>query len=305
MRVGDFCLLLLPPNTYRERVMAKPVNQDPQSLGLKRIDQPPDFFVYLKSLWDFREFILRYGIAKIKGNAAGNNLGLVWEILDPLLLSLAYYLVFGLLLGTQKDSTNFPLFLIAGVMTWKLFQSTLVNTAKSLSRHREQDVIQSSSIPQLALPIATAVQWSIKSLPVMALLYPASIALGANVSFKWLLLPLVFALTSFSAFSLGLIVVRLVARIPDLLNLIQVTMRMLFFMTGVFFSIDLRFASAPEWIQTIVLHNPSAVALNLCRSVFLDDISISVSQISWVIGLSLCLFAIGSLNFWRDERKHG
>lgn len=285
--------------------MAKFVNQDPQSLGLKRIDQPPAFFAYLKSLWNFREFILRYGIAKIKGNAAGNNLGLVWEVLDPLLLSLAYYLVFGVLLGTQKDSSNFPLFLIAGVMTWKLFQSTLVNTAKSLSRHREQDVVQSSTIPQLALPAANAVQWSIKSLPVMLLLLPASIVLGAPISFKWLLLPFVFALTSFSAFSIALIVVRLVARIPDLLNLIQVSMRMLFFMTGVFFSVNIRFESAPEWIQTIVLHNPSAVVLNLCRSVFLDDIQIMASQVFWVIGISVLLFAIGSFNFWRDECKHG
>lgn len=285
--------------------MAKSVNQDPKSLGLKRIDQPPAFLQYVKSLWDFREFIFRYGIAKIKGNAAGNNLGLVWEILDPLLLSLAYYLVFGLLLGTQKDSSNFPLFLIAGVMTWKLFQSTLVNTAKSLSRHREQDVVQSSIVPQLALPIATAVQWSIKSLPVMVLLYPASVVLGAPITFKWLLLPMVFAVTSISAFSLGLIVVRLVARIPDLLNLIQVSMRMLFFMTGVFFSVEIRFASAPEWIQTVVLHNPSAVALNMCRSVFLDDVQVTAGQIIWIIGFSLILFAIGCFTFWRDERKHG
>ncbi len=285
--------------------MAKSVNIDPQSLGLKRIDTPPAFSEYLVKVWKFREFIFRYGIAKIKGGAATNNLGLVWEILDPLLLSLAYYLVFGILLGTQKDSSNFPLFLIAGVMTWKLFQSTLINTAKSLSRGREQDIVQTSTIPQLAIPIATAVQWSIKSLPVMILLYPASLLLGAPISFKWLALPFIFALTSFAAFSMGLMVVRLVARIPDLLNLIQVTMRMMFFMTGVFFSVNIRFEKAPEWVQTIVLHNPSAVALNLCRSVFLEDIPISSGQITGLVGLSLTLFMIGSFIFWRDERKHG
>lgn len=285
--------------------MAKSAIPDPESLGLKRIDQPPAFSSYIKSVWQFRFFIFRYGVAKIKGGAAGNNLGLFWEILDPLLLSIAYYLVFGLLLGTQRDSSNFPMFLIAGVMTWKLFQSTLINTAKSLSRNREQDVVQASTIPQLAIPIATAVQWSIKSLPVMVLLYPASLLLGAQISAQWLLLPLIFAITSFSAFSIGLLVVRLIARIPDLLNLINVSMRMMFFMTGVFFSVDIRFATAPDWIQTIVLHNPSAVALNLTRSVFLDDISITANQIFWLIGFSVLLFLIASINFWRDERKHG
>jgi teichoic acid transport system permease protein len=285
--------------------MAKSVNQDPATLGLKRIDQPPAFGKYLGSVWNVREFIFRYGVAKIKGGAAGNNLGLVWEVLDPLLLSIAYYLVFGLLLGTERDSSNFPLFLIAGVMTWKLFQSTLINTAKSLSRGREQDIVHSSTIPQIAIPIATAVQWSIKSLPVMLLLYPASLLLGAPISAQWILLPLVFALTSFSAFSIGLMVVRLVSRIPDLLNLIHITMRMMFFMTGVFFSVDIRFADAPEWIQTIVVHNPSAVVLNLSRAVFLDDITITTGQVFWLIGLCIALFLIGSFNFWRDESKHG
>ncbi len=285
--------------------MAKSVIPDPEGLGLKRIDEPPAFSNYMRSVWQYRYFIFRFGIARIKGGAAGNNLGLIWELLDPLLLSVAYYLVFGLLLGTERDSSNFPMFLIAGVMTWKLFQSTLVNTAKSLSRSREQEVVHASAIPQLTIPIATAVQWSIKSIPVMVMLYPASILLGAQISAKWLLLPVIFALTSFSAFSLGLIVVRLVSRIPDLLNLIQVSMRMLFFMTGVFFSIDIRFAQAPEWIQNIVFHNPSAVALNLCRSVFLEDVSVSTNQISWFVGLSVFLFAVGCFAFWKDERKHG
>jgi len=285
--------------------MAKSVIPDPESMGLKRIDEPPAFSQYMRSVWNYRYFIFRFGIARIKGGAAGNNLGLIWEILDPLLLSVAYYIVFGRLLGTQRDSSNFPMFLIAGVMTWKLFQSTLVNTAKSLTRSREQDVVHTSSIPLIAIPISTAVQWSIKSIPVMVLLYPASILLSAQVSVKWFLLPVVFALTSFSAFSLGLIVVRLVARIPDLLNLIQVTMRMMFFMTGVFFSVNIRFADAPDWIQTIVFHNPSAVALNLCRWVFLEDIPVSPNQVYWLIGFSLSLFTLGCLNFWRDERKHG
>lgn len=285
--------------------MAKSVNPDPASLGLKRIDQPPAFFQYLGSVWKFRDFTFRYGIAKIKSGAAGNNLGLFWEILDPLLLSIAYYLVFGLLLGTERDSSNFPIFLVVGVMTWKLFQSTLINTAKSLSRGREQDIVNSSTIPQIAIPIATAVQWSVKSVPVMVLLYPASLLLGAPISFKWLALPLIFALTSFSAFTLGLIVVRIISRIPDLLHLINVVMRMLFFMTGVFFSVDIRFADAPHWVQTLVSHNPSAVVLNLCRAVFLDDIPITTSQVVWLIGMSVVLFVVGSYYFWRDETKHG
>jgi teichoic acid transport system permease protein len=162
-----------------------------------------------------------------------------------------------------------------------------------------------TGVPQLGVPIATAIQWAIKSVPVMILLYPASLLLGAPISAKWLLLPFVFAMTSISAFSLGLLVVRLISRIPDLINLIQVSMRMMFFMTGVFFSVNIRFEKAPEWIQTIVLHNPSAVLLNLCRSIFLNDIPITLSQ-TWILGgMTLSFILFGSYMFWRDEVKHG
>lgn len=273
--------------------------------GLRDITKQIGFFEYLALTWKSRTFIWRYSIARINGSASQNNLGLLWEFLDPLLLSIAYYLVFGVLLDLERDSSNFPFFLIAGVLTWKLFSATLTGAVRSSSRKGEQDLLESIHLPHLVVPISNAVQNAIRAIPVVFLLYPAALIMGETPHIAWLWLPFVLLWVALTGFAIGLLLNPAVKRIPDLDNLIKLGLRMLFFMTGVFFSVEKRFATAPETIQLLATYNPSAVLLEMTRTLFLFDVNITSSAIVWIVSFTSLLSVIACWNFWRTERRYG
>jgi teichoic acid transport system permease protein len=273
--------------------------------GLRDITKQIGFFEYLALTWKSRTFIWRYSIARINGSASQNNLGLLWEFLDPLLLSIAYYLVFGVLLDLERDSSNFPFFLIAGVLTWKLFSATLTGAVRSSSRKGEQDLLESIHLPHLVVPISNAVQNAIRAIPVVFLLYPAALIMGERPHIAWLWLPFVLLWVALTGFAIGLLLNPAVKQIPDLDNLIKLGLRMLFFMTGVFFSVEKRFATAPETIQLLATYNPSAVLLEMTRTLFLFDVNITSSAIVWIVSFTTLLLIIASWNFWRTERRYG
>ena len=285
--------------------MSSELGELAQRAGLQDITKRSGFFEYLGLTWNSRRFIWRYSVAKINGSASQNNLGLLWEFLDPLLLSIAYYLVFGVLLDLERDSSNFPFFLIAGVLTWKLFSATLTGAIRSSSRKGEQDLLESIHLPHLVIPISNAVQNALRAIPVVFLLYPAALIMGESPHLAWLWLPFVLLWVALTGFSIGLLLNPLVRRIPDLDNLIQLGLRMLFFMTGVFFSVEIRFASAPEWIQLLANYNPSAVLLEMTRTLFLFDVTISSTAIIWILSFTSLMLLVSSLNFWRTERRYG
>lgn len=273
--------------------------------GLRDITKRVGYFEYLLHTWKARRFIWRYSVAKINGSASQNNLGLLWEFLDPLLLSIAYYLVFGVVLDLKRDSSNFPLFLIAGVLTWKLFSATLTGAVRSSSRKGEQDLLESIHLPHLVIPISNAVQNALRAIPVVFLLFPAALFMGETPHLAWLLLPFVLLWVALTGFAIGLLLNPAVKRIPDLDNLIKLGLRMMFFLTGVFFSVEKRFASAPDSIQLLANYNPSAVLLEMTRTLFLFDVNITSSGIIWILTFTLVTLFVASLNFWRTERRVG
>lgn len=273
--------------------------------GLRDITKRVGFFEYLALTWKSRRFIWRYSVAKINGSASQNNLGLLWEFLDPLLLSIAYYLVFGVLLDLERDSSNFPFFLIAGVLTWKLFSTTLTGAIRSSSRKGEQDLLESIHLPHLVIPISNAVQNGIRAIPVVLLLYPAALLMGETPHLSWLFLPLVLIWVAITGFAIGLLLNPAVKKIPDLDNLIKLGLRMLFFMTGVFFSVEKRFAGAPDIVQLLANYNPSAVLLEMTRTLFLFDVNITSTGIIWILMFTSITLLIACLNFWRTERRYG
>lgn len=272
--------------------------------GLREITEQPGFGTYLKQTWGRRTFIWRYSLARINGSASQNNLGLLWEFLDPLLLSIAYYLVFGVVLDLKRDSSNFPFFLIAGVLTWKLFSTTLTGAIRSSQRKGERDIVESVHLPHIVIPISNAVQNALRSIPVVILLYPAALVMGERPHLAWLWLPLILFWVALTGFSIGLLLNPLVRKIPDLDNLIKLFLRMLFFMTGIFFSVEKRFATAPDWMQILVTYNPSAVLLEMTRTIFLFDVNITMTGIVWIIGFTTVTLVVATFNFWRTERKY-
>ena len=255
---------------------------------------------YLRECWRLRHFTWHYSIGRTIVATIQNNLGLIWDFLNPLLLSATYYLTFGVLLGTRKDSEQFLTFLIAGVFTWQLFTQTFTSATGSLAKNN--DLADGLRLPKVLLPISAAIQTGLRSIPALLMLFPIAIMGGSTPNWWWTIVPLIFLLASMLGFGLGLFASRLVNAVRDIAQTIPLAIRVLMFMSGVFYDIDKRFATAPDVIRIVAQNNPAALLLKFTRSALMPEIhQTSVQQIAFVVILTVVLLVGGILLYWRGD----
>ena len=271
--------------------------------GLRRVDQTGGFWTYLKDCWRLRHFAWNYALSRTITSTVQNNLGMLWELFTPLLLSGVYYLAFGVLLGTRGDSPNFVPFLIAGVFTWQLLGQSIVVISSSLRQTR--DLSESLLFPRVLIPIAAATQAFLRAIPALLLLYPIAWLSGLPITWWWLLLPLNFLLTTLFGLSIGLFTSRAIQKVQDLQQIVPIIMRAGMFVSGVFYSVDKRFADAPEVLRAIAHYNPLALLLDCTRAVFMPYAAPTAQQFGYLLTLTVALLAGGVIVFWRSERLHG
>lgn len=271
--------------------------------NLRRVDQTGGLGSYLKDCWRLRHFTWNYALSRTITSTVQNNLGMLWEVFTPIMLSAVYYLAFGVLLGTKGDSPDFVPFLISGVFTWQLLGQSIVVISSSL--RQTKDLSESLLFPRVLIPIAAAIQSFLRALPSLFLLYPIALLSGMPITVWWLLLPLNFALTTLFGLAVGLFTSRAIQKVQDLQQIVPIVMRVGMFLSGVFYDIDKRFADMPQLISTVAHFNPGALLLDLTRAMLIPNEALSSNQLGFIMGLTSLLSVSGLVFFWRSERAHG
>lgn len=269
--------------------------------GLARVGVRPPLPAYVRDLWQRRHFALALGAARAYSRTSSTWLGQLWALLTPLLWAGVYFLVFGLLLDTSRGVPNYVGFLVVGVFLFH-FSSASINAGAG-AVVGNQGLIASLRFPRALLPVAAV--WSellllLPALAVLVVLVPLS---GEPLQASWLLLPLAVALQWLFGTGVAFIAARLVAQVRDLRQLVPFVLRVLMYVSGVFFSLDHYVGSGVA--GEVLRRQPVAVFLELGRAVLLSDITAPWSLWAWAAGWAVGTFLVGFVFFWRAEARYG
>ncbi len=269
--------------------------------GLTRVDQNPGLGAYVRDLWSRRAFILELASAKAYTRNQNNYLGQLWAALNPLFLAGTYFLIFGLLLRTDKDVDNFIGFLTIGIFIFTFISSAVTAGAKSITGH--QGLVRGIRFPRAALPIAISLSEILILLPALGVLLVLLPLTGERLRWEWLLtIPAVLLLFAFCT-GAGMLAARLVTESRDFLNMIPLGVRLARYISGVFFSIEAY--AGHGWISAVLQYQPVAVYLNLVRSCMLEEYRPDPLLWGLAAGWALIFLVVGAVLFWRAERRYG
>jgi teichoic acid transport system permease protein len=269
--------------------------------GLVRVGVRPALPAYLRSLWQRRHFAVSLAASKAYARNQGSYLGQLWALLTPLLWAGVYLLVFGVLLGTSRGVENFIGFLVVGVFLFHFTSNSIQAGSKAVVGNHS--LIASLQFPRALLPIAAVLAELFTLLPalfVLTVLVPLS---GEPVQASWLLLPAAVALQWLFGTGVAFFVARLVSEVRDLKQLVPFVLRVLMYVSGVFFSIDHYVGSGQA--EMLLTHQPVAVYLELGRASLLTDVSASASTWLWGVGWAVATLVAGFVFFWRGEARYG
>jgi len=270
---------------------------------LTKVGVRPGLWAYLKQVWEFRHFIIFDSRSRIAGEAADDNLGRVWMVLNPILQGAAYYLVFGVMLDTSRGIENFIAYLLIGVFMYRFTVTTVVAGSKAISGNRS--LVNAFNFPRMTLPIAINVRELFRQFTtyitmfVLILLVPPL----EPITWKWLMFIPIVAVQFLFNLGLSLVLARIVASWNDFTHIIAFATRIWMYMSAVFYSTD-RFADLPIALN-LMNANPLFNILDMTRDVLLYDTW--PEPIRWVIlgSWTVGLLIIGTIVFWQGEETYG
>ena len=264
------------------------------------LTQPSPPGVYLGEVWRRRDFAVLVPVQDLRAQNMGSALGQLWHLLNPALMVAVYFLIFGVIIDTSRGVDNFLGFLIVGVVWFHLTQRVVQDAAVCIPRNL--GLIRSVQFPRILLPAATVIGQTAAFVPALVLALAAVIATGERPSLRWLALIGVLAAQFVFNFGAALLVARIGAAVPDLRQLLPHVFRLLFYASGVIFSVD-AFVMSEFWRRAFAL-NPIYDVITCARWCLLGepvDSWVVVGMLAWGVVLLVVGFAV----FWRSDQRLG
>jgi len=234
--------------------------------------------------------------AKYKGSA----LGVLWSLLNPLVLLVVYFVVFGLLLGRGSNVPNYPLYLLAGLSCWTFFSVSLQTAARSMIDSGE--LIKKVRFPrQLVAMSSVATQAVTFSIMVAILLVLSLIFVPAGRATVWLAIPLAVALLAFVA-GVALIVACLNVLFRDIEHVIAAALLPWFFLTPIIWPLS-QVEHHHKLLEVLRWGNPIAPPIFAVRAALWSGGLPRLADVVYLVVAAVLALVIGAWVFARvDDR---
>ncbi len=177
---------------------------------------------------------------ELKARYKNSLLGYLWSLLNPLALSLVFYVGLGVILQAKvPPGENYPYFLmlICGLFPWQWLANS-VNAGANVYIGNA-NLIRKVAFPRELLPLATVLNdllHFVACLPVIVLFL---LLAGMRPSVQWIWgVPALMAAEFLIAYGLALAVGSLNLFFRDLANLVSLLLQMLFYLTPIVYALD-------------------------------------------------------------------
>ena len=113
------------------------------------------FDVDLKELYQYRDLIMLFVRRDFVARYKQTILGPLWFVIQPLLTTLMFTVVFGKIAGIPTDGIPNMLFYMAGIVAWNYFSSVVTDTSSTFVSNAS--IFGKVYFPRLALPISIGI----------------------------------------------------------------------------------------------------------------------------------------------------
>lgn len=252
----------------------------------------------MKKYYDYE---VRAAKSELKTEVANSYLNWIWWVLDPLFSMMIYYLIFGVVFEAKEQ--YFTTFLFIGQTMWAFFNKNVVQSVKMIKRNKS--IVARVYIPKFVLLVSNmminAFKMAISWVIVVAMMIATKVPLSSQILCFIPILIVMILVT----FAVSINLMHFGVFIEDLGNVINIAMKLLFYMTGIFFSIEKRLGPSHPVIAKIILHgNPMALLITDMRNVVLYNTAPHwLWLLIWAL-ISILFSMIGVRTIYKNENTY-
>jgi lipopolysaccharide transport system permease protein len=255
----------------------------------------------ITTIWRNRSLIRTLSRRDILGRYSGSFLGALWTVLNPLLLMLTYFFVFGMVLQSRvpgdPSRVSFALYLLCGMLPWLAFSEAAARAPGILLEHR--NFIKKLLFPVEILPVNLTVSGLVTEFFGLALFVAAVFIVRGRVPLTALYVPVIaipqFLLTAGICWFLA----ALGAFVRDLAQINGFLLTIWFFITPICYPEQ----SMPAAAITLLDKNPFYVFVHAYRAVLLDGVQPDWPSLGWLTLAAVLVFIAGHAWFYKLRKS--
>lgn len=254
--------------------------------------------LFFRNMKKYFKYAVRSAKAELKSEVADSRLNWLWWVIEPLCFMLIYTFVFGIVF--PNNTPYFASFVMIGLAAWDFFNRMINGSSKLIVNNR--DLVTKVYLPKYILLFSKSLTYLFKMGISLILAFGLMIFQGVPFSWTFLLIIPVIAVLYVICFGIGMILMHFGVTLNDLSNLTNIGLKMVFYLSGIFYNINERLKGTLGFILLRV--NPIAFCMNELRkvTVFGKLPSFEGLLIWLVLGIGLC--AIGIHVIHKNENSY-
>jgi len=283
--------------------MSNKDNAYPQGSWDLRIRPQSNLFdINFKDLWRYRDLLRMFVHRDIITVYKQTILGPVWFVVQPILTTAIYILIFGRIAKLSTDGLPMILFYLSGIVIWNYFSESFTQTSQTFIQN--QNIFGKVYFPRLIMPLSKVVSGLIKFLIqfgffiviYLYFIFTGNPAIRPNLYI--LLTPYLVLLMAGLGLGFGIIFTSLTTKYRDLTFLVQFGVQLLMYASPVIYPVS----AIPEKYKVYILANPVTPILESFKFAFLGSGSFSWELIGYSTLFTIAVLFVGILIFNRTEK---
>lgn len=246
---------------------------------------------FFSNIKKYYKYAIRSSKAELKSEVADSYLNWLWWVIEPFSFMLIYTFVFGVIFSNKTP--YFASFVFIGLTIWEFFNRMIMGSVKLIASNR--DLVTKVYIPKYILLLSKSFTYLFKMFISLFITFGLMIYQGVSISWSLLwFIPILIVLYIIS-FGLGMILMNFGVTLSDLSNITNIILRMVFYLSGIFYNINERLGKVnPKLCYFLLRANPIAFIMNEMRQCMLYRHHPSFLGLGFwfIIGIVLCLIGV-------------
>lgn len=262
------------------------------------------FDINFKEIYQYRDLLRMFVKRDIITVYKQTVLGPIWFIVQPILTTLIYMVVFGNIAKISTDGTPQALFYLSGITIWNYFSETFNKTSQTFKTNA--GIFGKVYFPRLIMPFSQVVSGLIKFVIQFAffLAVYAYFLISGNESVQpniyIALLPVYLILMATFGLGAGIIFTSLTTKYRDLTFLLTFGVQLLMYASPVIYPVS---TIENPTLKLAALYNPFTPILEGFKYGFLGAGHFSWMNLGYSALVAVVLLVIGIVVFHKTERN--
>lgn len=258
--------------------------------------------VDVKELVGYRDLILLLVRRDFVAVYKQTILGPVWFLIQPILTTVMFTVVFGNIANISTDGLPHLIFYLSGLTLWNYFSGCFTATSETFVNNAH--VFGKVYFPRLVMPLSIVISmlitFGIQFVLFLAIYFFYFLqGAGLQPNMYLLAIPLLVLITAGLALGFGLIITSLTTKYRDMRFLLQFAIQLAMYATPIIYPLSVTEGK----LRMVILANPMTSLVEAFRFAFTGTGTFNWMYLGYSVGVMIILLILGTLIFYKTQKN--